>query len=173
MTEYLSSLAIPAVIFIVALLMLFSKKNYFEYFIEGAKEGLHSALSLLPTLVALMVAIGMLRASGASEILAGALSPITEKLGIPSELLPLLIIRPFSGSGSIALFEDVLSQHGPDSFPGRVASVILGSSETTFYTLSVYFAATKVKKTRYTLPSALCGDIMVCVMSGLAVKCML
>ena len=94
-------------------------------------------------------------------------------IGFPSECAPLAVLRPFSGSGSIALFDDVMTRYGPDSFPGRVASVILGSSETTFYTLSVYFAATKVKKTGYALPAALCGDVAVCVMSGLAVRWLL
>ena len=164
---------IPVFVCAVLFFGIIHKVDIFTEFTNGVKEGLSTIYEIFPSLFCLVVTIAVFRASGGMELLTNILSPVFEAVGFPSECAPLAILRPFSGSGSIALFEDVLSQHGPDSFPGRVASVILGSSETTFYTLSVYFAATKVKKTRYALPSALCGDIMVCVMSGLAVRCML
>ena len=164
---------IPVFVCAVLFFGVIHKVDIFTEFTNGVKEGLSTIYEIFPSLFCLVVTIAVFRASGGMELLTNILSPVFEAVGFPSECAPLAILRPFSGSGSIALFEDVLSQHGPDSFPGRVASVILGSSETTFYTLSVYFAATKVKKMRYALPSALCGDIMVCVMSGLAVRCML
>lgn len=168
-----SDIIIPVFIMGVFLYGLVKKTDIFSAFTEGVKEGLHTVYEIFPSLFCLVTVIAVFRASGGMAIITALLEPLFSAVGFPSECAPLAILRPFSGSGSIALFEDILGQHGADSFPGRVASVILGSSETTFYTLSVYFAATKVKKTRYALPSAFCGDITGMVLSALVVSLML
>lgn len=164
---------IPVFIAFVLIYGLIHKVDIFAEFTAGVKEGLSTIYDIFPSLFCLVLTIAVFRSSGGMELLSDLLSPLFTVIGFPAECAPLAILRPFSGSGSIALFEDVMSQYGADSFPGRVASVILGSSETTFYTLSVYFAATKVKKTGYALPAALCGDVAVCVLSGLVVRWML
>lgn len=148
---------------------LFKKVDVFAEFTEGVKDGLRTVLDIFPSLFCLVVTIAVFKASGCMALISELLSPLLGTLSFPVECAPLLVLRPFSGSGSIALFEQILSDTGADSFAGRVASVILGSSETTFYTISVYFAATKVKKTRYALPSALLGDITGFVMSAVVV----
>ncbi len=164
---------IPVFIVLVLVYGLIHKVDIFAEFTNGVKEGLTTIYEIFPSLFCLVVTIAVFRASGGMELLAQLLSPVFSAIGFPVECTPLAVLRPFSGSGSIALFQDVMTQYGADSFAGRVASVILGSSETTFYTLSVYFAATRVKKTGYALPAALCGDVAVCVLSGLVVRWML
>lgn len=154
MIEYLSSLAIPLILAFAGCLMLFGKTPYFDSFTEGARDGLKSAVSLLPTLVALMAGVGMLRASGFTEILSSAIAPLTDKVGIPSGLLPLLLVRPFSGSASTATFSALLDEYGADSFVALCASVIMGSSDTLVYVISVYFSSVGIKKSRYAIPCA-------------------
>lgn len=154
MIEYLSSLAIPAVICIVGLFMLFSKKNYFDSFAEGARDGLKSAIGILPTLIALMVAINMLNASGLPTLIAEIISPAASKIGVPAELVPLLITRPVSGSASTAAYSSLLETYGADSFVALCASVIMGSSDTMLYVISVYFSFVGIKKSRYAIPCA-------------------
>ncbi len=153
--EALASLVLPTVTALTGALMLFGKRDYFSAFTKGAREGLETALHLLPTLTALMVAIAMLNASGLVDILAAWLTPVAERIGIPSRLLPLLITRPFSGSASTAAYTDLLSQVGADSLPGLCASVIFGSSDTVVYIVSVYFSSVGVRRTRYCIPVAL------------------
>lgn len=164
---------IPVFIAAVLIYGLIKKTDVFGEFTAGVKEGLTTVYDIFPSLFCLVVTIAVFRASGGMELLTDLLSPVFSAVGFPAECAPLALLRPFSGSGSIALFQDVMAQYGADSFAGRVASVILGSSETTFYTLSVYFAATKVKKTGYALPAALCGDLTVCVMSAVVVRALL
>ncbi len=164
---------IPVFIVLVLIYGLIKKVDIFGEFTSGVKEGLTTIYEIFPSLFCLVITIAVFRASGGMELLTELMSPVLTAVGFPAECTTLAVLRPFSGSGSIALFQDVLTQYGADSFAGRVASVILGSSETTFYTLSVYFAATKVKKTGYALPAALCGDVAVCIMSGLVVRWML
>ena len=113
----------------------------FDLFVEGAKEGLTTAVNILPALVALVVAVGMFKASGGLDLLSFALEPIGKLLGLPREVIPLSLIRPISGSGAMAIFNDILRSHGPDSLAGRIASVMMGSTETTFYTIAVYYGA--------------------------------
>lgn len=169
----LTDLIIPFFISAILLFGLIKKVDVFGEFTDGVKDGLHTIYEIFPSLFCLVVSIAVFRASGGMELISAFLEPFFSLIGFPSECAPLAILRPFSGSGSIALFEDILSNYGADSFAGRVASVILGSSETTFYTLSVYFAATKVKKTRYALPSAICGDIAGIILSSLFVSLIL
>ena len=154
MIEALSALAMPAVTALVGLIMLFGKKNYFEAFTQGAKEGLKTAVGLLPTLLALMVAISMLNACGVIELLSKWLTPVAQRIGVPSELLPLLITRPFSGSASTAAYSALLEQVGADSFAGLCASVIFGSSDTVVYVITVYFSSVGVRHTRWSFPCA-------------------
>lgn len=164
-----TDLIIPLIAAGVMVFGVVKKVDVFGEFTEGVKEGLGTIYEIFPSLFCLVVAIAVFRASGGMDMISEFLSPLFSAVGFPSECAPLALLRPFSGSGAIAIFEDILGEWGADSYAGRVASVILGSSETTFYTLSVYFAATKVKKTRYALPAALCGDIAGMVLSAAVV----
>lgn len=155
MMEYIASLAIPAVICVAASFMLFGKKDYFSLFTEGAKNGLRTAVSILPTLVALMIAINMLNASGILDALCRAISPAAEAIGIPTEIIPLLLTRPVSGSASTAAYSSLLSHYGADSFPALCASVIMGSTDTMLYVICLYFSSVGIKKTRYAIPTAI------------------
>lgn len=154
MIEFAASLAVPSVIAAMALVLLVSKGDRYSEFALGAEEGMSTAISLLPNFVALMVGVSMLGASGFPELAAEWLRPIGEAIGIPVEILPLLIIRPMSGSASSAVLLDLFEKYGPDSFAGLCASVIMGASETLIYVVSVYFSSVNVKKTRYALPVA-------------------
>ena len=154
MLETVASLAMPLVAALVGLLMLLGKRNYLESFMQGATEGLHTAVRLLPTLALLMVAVSMLNASGAVEFVAGLLSPLAARLGVPTELLPLLVTRPFSGSASTASYSELLTREGADSFVGLCASVIFGCSDTVVYVIAVYFSAVGIRHTRWAFPCA-------------------
>lgn len=165
-----SSLVIPVFVLGVILYGLFKKVDIFGTFIEGAKENLLIGFDILPTLTALMLAVCMFRASGALEALTRLISPVTDFLGLPGECVPLALMRPISGSGALSILDGILSQNSPDSFVGRVACVLLGSTETTFYTIAVYFGATRIKKTRHALTSALAGDFTAFILSALAVR---
>ena len=152
--EEISSLAMPLVVLGAGLLMLFGKRDYFAAFCNGAREGLQTAVGLLPTLSALMVAVAMLNASGAVDFVADLISPVAKKLGLPTEILPLLLTRPFSGSASTAGYSTLIAEVGPDSFAGLCASVIFGSSDTVVYVISVYFSSVGIKNTRHAFPVA-------------------
>ena len=155
MTDLISTLAIPLVICTAALLMLFGKKDYFSLFTEGAKNGLRTSVSILPTLIALMIAINMLNASGILDPLSNLLSPVAERIGVPTEIIPLLLTRPVSGSASTAAYSSLLERYGADSFPALCASVIMGSTDTMLYVICLYFSSVGIKKTRYAIPTAL------------------
>lgn len=169
MTAYI----IPSVFAFVIIYALIKKVDVFASFIEGVKEGVQTVVDIFPSLFLLVVAIGCMKASGLSDFLAGLIAPLANTVSFPQECTTLLVLRPFSGSGAIALYETVLNDCGPDSFAGRVASVILGSSETTFYTISVYFAATRIKRTSAALPAALTGDVVGWIASAVTVKLLL
>jgi spore maturation protein B len=132
----------------------------YESFVEGAKGGFNTAIRIIPYLVAIFVAIGMLREAGAIDMLARGLGPVLRKLGFPVEILPLAIMRPLSGSGSLGIVTELIKAHGPDSFIGRVAASAYGSTETTFYVLAVYFGAVGIKKARHAVISGLVADIV-------------
>ena len=127
-------------------------------------------LGILPNLVGLMTAVSMLRASGLMEVLGSLLAPLLERLGIPPETAALLFIRPISGSGALAIGSELMASHGPDSYVGRVAAVMLGSTETTFYTIAVYFGSAGIRKTRYAIPAALIADLTGFVAAAFAVR---
>jgi spore maturation protein B len=156
--QTLSIWAIPAMIVLIPLWGSFRGVKVYESFIEGAEEGLQIAIKILPFLVGMMVALAIFRESGAMEVLAGLLRPVTKPLGFPTEILPLIIVRPLSGAGAMAVVTDLLKLHGPDSFIGQLASVLMGSTDTTFYVLTVYFGAVGIRRTRYAAAVGLIAD---------------
>ncbi|MCX6137034.1 MAG: spore maturation protein [Ignavibacteriales bacterium] len=154
-----SAVAIPFFIVVFLGWGFFKKVKVYEVFIEGSKEGFGVAIKIIPYLVAMLFAIGIFRYSGAMDLLTAALSFITKPIGMPAEVLPLAILRPLSGSGSLGLMTELMKTHGPDSFIGVLASTMYGSSETTFYILAVYFGAVGIKNTRHALPAGLIADL--------------
>lgn len=152
---YISDCMIPFVILYLVGFGLLKKVDIFDTFIEGAKDGFVTVYKILPTLVGLMIGVGVLRESGAMESLAHFLSPVVEFLHFPGELLPLFIVKMFSSSAATGLLLDVYKTYGTDSYLGTLASVLMSCSETIFYTMSVYFMTAKVTKTRYTLTGAM------------------
>ena len=163
-------LLIPLLMILTASVALAKKQDVYGALLEGGLEGLKLLLSIVPALVVLLTAVHMLRASGAVELLTKWLAPAARVVGIPAETLPLVLIRPISGSAALAVGADLMAVHGPDSLIGRTAAVMLGSTETTFYTISVYFGAAGVKKTRYTVPAALIADFPGFFMASLCAK---
>lgn len=163
--DLISLWAIPVLLVGIPLIGLTRKVKVYETFIEGAKEGFEVAVRIIPYLVAILVAIGMFRGSGAMDMLTGALRPVLSSVGFPPELFPLAVFRSLTGSGSLALTTDVIKTYGPDSMLARMASTMYGSSETTFYVLAVYFGAVGVRKTRHAVPSALIADLVAVVAS--------
>ena len=166
----MSAVIVPLIICAVFLTALLRRRDAFSDFTEGAKNGLETTVKILPSLVALMLGIGMLRSSGVLDGVSSLIGAAVGKIGFPTECIPLAVIRPFSGSGALSVFEGIVKDSGADSYAGRVASVLMGSTETTFYTVAVYFSATKIKKTSYCLISALIGDFVGFLMSMIAVK---
>lgn len=135
------------------------KINVFDVFVKGAKQGFETSISIVPYLIAMIVAIGMLRASGFFELLNTVLAPILNKIGMPSELLPLALVRPFSGSAATGVMAELIHEHGGDAFISKTAATMMGSTETTFYVIAVYFGAVGVKRTRHAIPAGLLADL--------------
>jgi spore maturation protein B len=157
--DALSAWAVPLLLAGIPLYALTRKVKVYPAFLEGAKQGFETGVRVIPPLVAIMVALGLLRASGALDAVAAALSPALEPLGVPASVLPLALVRPLSGGGALGVVGDVLRAEGPDSYAGRLASVMAGSTETTFYVLAVYFGAAGVTRYRHALPAALLADL--------------
>lgn len=151
----ISDLIIPLMVVVIIAAGLMARRNVYSDFIKGAKDGLKTAVDILPTLAGLMVAVGILRASGFLDWVAGGIGILTDKIGFPSQLVPLAVVRMFSSSAAVGLLVDVFQQYGTDSRIGTIASIMMSSSETIFYTMSIYFMTVKVKKTRWTLAGAL------------------
>lgn len=160
LVNFLSNLAMPIVILGIVAFGLKEKVKVFDTFLEGAKEGIEITLSLFPTLVGLFVAIGTLRASGVLDIIINFLTPILNIIHFPREIMPLAMLRPISGSSSIAVATDIMKKYGVDSNIGIIASTIMGSTETTLYTIAIYSSCVKIKKTRFVLAVALIGDVV-------------
>ena len=156
MTEYV----VPLLLLAVCLTGLRKKENVYDLLLEGGAEGLKLLVSIVPALVLLLTAVHMLRASGAVDLLSRFLAPVFSFFGIPPETAMLVLIRPISGSAALAVGADLMAQYGPDSLIGRTAAIMLGSTETTFYTISVYFGAANIRKTRYAVPAALFADLV-------------
>lgn len=165
--NFFSNLAMPMVVFFIVLYGVTEKVKVFDNFLEGAKEGIKTTFSILPTLIGLFLAIGVLRSSGVLDFIIKLSSPILEIFNFPSELMPLAILRPISGSASIAVATDIMKQAGVDSLIGNIASTIMGSTETTLYTIAIYTSCIKIKKTRFILLAALTADITGIIVSNL------
>ncbi len=167
--EVISKLIIPALLIFTVSIGIIKKVDIYTSFTEGASESLKTVLNIFPNLVAIMIGIGLFRASGLLEFLTGILSPLLLKINVPPEILPLAILKPMSGSGSLAILSDILTSCGADSRAGLISSVIAGSTETTFYTVAVYFGAVGIKDTRHTIFCALIADF-VCVIAGIIIS---
>ena len=166
----LTSYIVPLLLLAAALWGLRRKVDVYDALITGAGSGLQVVARILPSMAALLCAVYMLRASGAMELLTGLLTPLLHALGLPPEVTALMLIRPMSGSGALAVGSELMARYGPDSYIGRVAAVMLGSTETTFYTIAVYFGAAGIRKTRYTIPAALTADLAGFVFAALSVR---
>lgn len=166
----LSDLLIPLLLSAIAVYGLWKRVDLYSALTRGAGEGLQVLLRILPALVGLLSAVAMLRASGAMDWLTALAAPLLQRLGIPEETAPLLLIRPISGSGALAVGTELMQRYGPDSYLGRVSAVMLGSTETTFYTVAVYFGAAGIRKTRHTIPAALIADLTGFAAAALSVR---
>lgn len=162
--------ALPVLIAVVIICGIIKKVGVFDCFIEGAKQSLAPSFGILPSLIGLVFAVSLLKSSGALDLIVRLLSPVAGFFGIPDEVMPLAVISPVSGSGSLAVFEGILGEYGADSFIGRVASVMVGSSETSLYAVTVYYGAVAIKRTRHTLAAALTADTVCFITSALTVK---
>ena len=166
MTDYIAAL----ILLTASLLALRKKENTYDLLLQGGAEGLKLLLHITPALVILLTAVTMLRASGAVDLLSRLLTPLFRLFGIPPETAMLVLIRPISGSAALSVGSELMAQYGPDSLIGRTAAVMLGSTETTFYTISVYFGAVGIKKTRYAIPAALIADLTGFIVASLTAR---
>ena len=158
--QYLSSVAIPFSILLILVYGLVEKNKVFDTFLDGAKEGIEIVLKIFPSLIGLFVAIGALRSSGILDVIIQAINPITKLFEIPTQIMPLAMLRPISGSASMAVATDIMKTNGVDTIIGKIASTIMGSTETTLYTIAIYTGVVKIKKNRFVLLAALIGDIV-------------
>ena len=163
----------PAFAAIIVLFGLVRRVPVFDTFIAGAKEGFSTLYNIAPTILGLIFAVGLLRSSGAIDVIGTALSPVAGAVGFPTEVVPMAMLRPVSGSGSTALLVSVFEDYGPDSFAGRVASVLAGSSETTFFATTMYFGSIGIKKIRHTLAAAIAADLTAMILSAFLVRVMI
>ena len=168
--DTLSAWAVPLLLAGIPLYGLARRVNVYAAFLEGARGGFETGIRIVPPLVAVLVALGMLRASGALDAAARLLAPLLDPLGVPASVLPLVVIRPLSGGAALGVVGDVLRAEGPDSYAGRLASVMCGSTETTFYVLAVYFGAVGITRYRHALPAALLADLAGFAASVVAVR---
>ena len=164
------TMLLPGILALVALWGVFRRVDVYDALVTGAGDGLGVLIKIVPPLIGLLTAVYMLRASGALELLGAALSPLLTALGIPPETVALLLVRPVSGSAALGVGAELISTYGPDSLVGRTAAVMLGSTETTFYTIAVYFGAAGIARTRYAVPAALCADLAGFVAASWAVR---
>jgi len=156
---YISDFIVPAIILLIVTYGVLEKVKVYDTFVKGAKKGFYTVIKIMPTLIGLMVAVGVLRASGFLEFLSELIGRITDSLGFPSQLVPLAVVRLFSSSAATGLVLDLYKEYGTDSRIGLIASIMMSCTETVFYTMSIYFMAAKVKKTRYTLTGALLATV--------------
>ena len=168
--DLILTMIVPFTIAGVAIYGAIRRVDVYNALITGAGEGLGVLVRIVPALIGLLTAVYMLRASGALDLAAEFLAPILDRVGLPSELVSLMLVRPISGSAALGVGADLMETYGPDSYLGRVAAVMLGSTETTFYTIAVYFGAVGITKTRYAVPAALCADLTGFLASAWAVR---
>ena len=159
----------PLIILFIIIFGMIKNREVYQPFVEGAADGLKTLAGIIPSIVGILVAVEVLKSSGAVEMIAFALSPVLKLIGMPAEIIPLALLRPFSGSGSVSIVGEILKTYGPDSYSGRIASVMMGSTETTFYTVALYYSAAKVKNIRHTLHAALLADL--CGIIGSVIVC--
>ena len=158
--NFLSNLAMPLIILLIVIYGVIEKKEVFDKFIEGAKDGIKIVINIFPTLIGLFLAVGTLRSSGVIDIVVNILNPLLKIVNFPTEIMPLALLRPISGSSSIAVATDIMKNFGVDSQIGIMAAVIMGATETTLYTIAVYSSSVKIKKTRFVLIAALTADVV-------------
>lgn len=163
--NYLSTVAVPLIILLIVTYGIVEKNKVYDTFLEGAKEGLGVVVNIFPTLIGIFLAIGALRASGIIDLIINLIRPIINVLKIPAEIMPLALLRPISGSASMAVATDIMSKYGVDNIIGIIASVIMGSTETTLYTIAIYTSAVGIKKIRFVLIAALIADIVGMIVS--------
>ena len=168
--KLLTTMLVPILIAGIALYGSWKRVDVYSALIRGASSGVETMIHILPALVGLMTAVHMLRASGALEVAAQWLTPVMRRLGLPPEMLPLMLVRPISGSAALGVGAELISAYGADSELGRTAAVMLGSTETTFYTIAVYFGAAGIRQTRYAVPAALCADLVGFLAAAWAVR---
>lgn len=158
--KLVSQYAVPVIMLLIILAGALKDVKVYDTFVEGAKDGINTVIRIIPTLVGLMTAVGVFKASGALDMVVFAFKPIFGLIGVPAGAIPLAIMRPVSGSASLAMLSDILGSYGPDSYTGRVVSTMMGSTETIFYTLTVYFGSIGIKNIRFTLVAALLADLV-------------
>ncbi len=166
----LGAIVLPLVITSIVLFGIVRGVKIFDCFIEGAKDGLKTVKNILPSIVGLVVAVSMLKASGGLDIIVKLLSPLSGITGIPEEIMPLAVLNPISGGGALSMYELILKDYGPDSYLGRVASVMMGATETTFYAIAVYYGSVGIKKTRHTVMAGLIADFTSFIASAWTVR---
>lgn len=168
--QILGNLMLPLFICLVLVFGLFKRIKVFDVFILGANEGLNTLIKIMPTLFGIMVAVQLFSKSGLSDFIVGLIKPLCEKIGFPSEMISFTILRPISGSGSTALYNDLLQKFGADSIIGKISSIMAGSTETTFYAITVYYQSVAITKTRHTLICALAADLTAIILSIILVR---
>ena len=167
--EYIASTSIVFIVGIIIIIGLLKKQEVFLLFTAGAFEGLKTTLKIAPSIIGLILMVTLLQSSGIFSAISNAISPFCTAVSFPAEVIPMALLRPISGSGALAILDNILTQNGPDSFAGRVASVMMGSTETTFYTVATYFGCVNITKTSYTVPCALLADLTGMIMSVVTV----
>lgn len=170
MFNYITKSLIPIIVVLIITYGMFKGKKVYEWFVEGAKDGLKVCMNIFPYLLAMIVAVHIFREAKLLDLLNNFLSPVVRVIGLPKEVVPLVLVKPLSGSGAMGIFTDILNNYGADSFIGLIASVIMGTTETIFYTVTVYFGAVKIKKVRHTVWAAIMADMTAIIMAILMVK---
>lgn len=170
MFQYLTKSIIPIIVVIIITYGMFKGRKVYDWFVEGAKDGLKVCMNIFPYLLAMIIAVHIFREAKLLDMLNNLIAPVVRVIGLPKEVVPLVLVKPLSGSGAMGIFTDILKSYGPDTFIGLVASVIMGTTETIFYTVTVYFGAVKIKKVRHTVWAAVMADMAAIIMALLMVK---
>ncbi|MDV4150172.1 spore maturation protein [Clostridium sp. AL.422] len=165
MFQYITKSIIPIIVVIILTYGMFKGRKVYEWFVEGAKEGLKVCLNIFPYLLAMIIAVNIFREAKLLDILNNMISPISSLIGLPKEIIPLVLVKPLSGSGAVGILTDIVKTYGPDSYIGLIASVIMGTTETIFYTVTVYFGAIQIKKIRHTVWAAVLADLTAIIVS--------
>ena len=173
MFQYITKSIIPIIVFIIITYGMFKGRKVYDWFVEGAKDGLKVCMNIFPYLLAMILAVHIFREAKLLDMLNNLISPISGLIGLPKEVVPLVLVKPLSGSGAMGIFTDILKNYGPDTAIGLISSVIMGTTETIFYTVTVYFGAVKIKKTRHTVWAAVMADMTAIIMAILMVKIMI